>query len=95
MDGLNLPLSWADKNKLDFSHTASSDSNGSYQDYNKRAVWNKAIEGRRQRMGHKYPEEHYVTRFMSRKKWEMILDGELEMPGYSPRRGEESLGKNA
>lgn len=51
-------------------------------------IWNKAIEGRSQRMGYKYPEEQYVTRFMSRKKWEMILDGDIEMPGYSPRREE-------
>ncbi|KAK2753160.1 hypothetical protein FQN54_007986 [Arachnomyces sp. PD_36] len=91
-DGLNLPLSWADdEGGLDFSSKrVYRDGKRVLPDRDKRVMWEEAIKGRGQRMGYKYPEEEYVTRFMSRRKWDMILDGQIEMPGYSPKRGENS-----
>lgn len=86
MDGLNIPLSWGGENGLDFSEVNDGNKTSGSQHHDKRMVWREAIQGRKQRMGYKYPEEQYVTRFMSRKKWDMILDGQIEMPGYCPRR---------
>jgi hypothetical protein len=103
VDGLNLPMQWADEAvHVDDGSSGGGGGGGGREEEegrlrriswaptprdwkvpfagrtaaSKRAMWEHAVDGRQARMGYKYPADVWVTRFMTRRRWERILAGE-------------------